>query len=117
MVPTWNYAAVHAYGRVEIVEDKDALLDIVRETVRVYEQAMARPWSFEPLSAFMDRMLKQIVGFRIEIATIEGKWKLNQNHPAERRRKVVRVLEGRGDENATAIAALIRRGLEEGVGP
>src|ERR1700751_5814241 len=37
VVPTWNYVAVHAYGRVEIVEDADALLEIVRETVRVYE--------------------------------------------------------------------------------
>src|SRR4051794_14540219 len=43
VVPTWNYAAVHVYGRVQTIEDESALLDIVREMVRVYEQAMPRP--------------------------------------------------------------------------
>ena len=47
VVPTWNYTAVHAYGRVQIIEDEDALLDIVQRSVRVYEQAMPRPWSFD----------------------------------------------------------------------
>ena len=53
-------------------------------------------------------MLAQIVGFRIEIEKIEGKWKLNQNHPVERRQKVVRALQERGDENAQAIAAMMQ---------
>ncbi len=108
VVPTWNYTAVHASGRVEVIEDEGALLDIVRETVRVYEQAMPRPWSFDGSGAFVGRMLTQIVGFRIEIERIEGKWKLNQNHPAERRKKVVRALQERGDENAQAIAGMMQ---------
>ena len=37
VVPTWNYAAVHAYGRVEVVEDKESLLDIVQRSIAVYE--------------------------------------------------------------------------------
>ena len=60
--------------------------------MRVYEKAMPQPWSFDSSSTFMERMLAQIVGFRIEIEQIEGKWKLNQNHPVERRRRVVRAL-------------------------
>ncbi|MGH7168714.1 MAG: FMN-binding negative transcriptional regulator [Gemmataceae bacterium] len=107
VVPTWNYAAVHAYGQVEVVEDKGALLDIVQRSVRVYEQAMPRPWSFDPSSTFVERLLTQIVGFRIEVQKIEGKFKLNQNHPAERRKKVVQVLRERTDENAQAIAAMM----------
>ena len=59
----------------------------------------------------MQRMLAQIVGFRIEIAKLEGKWKLNQNHPVERRQKVVRALSERGDENALAIAAMMQARL------
>ncbi|HTU93160.1 MAG TPA: FMN-binding negative transcriptional regulator [Gemmataceae bacterium] len=108
VVPTWNYTAVHAYGKVQIIEDEAALLDIVREMVRVYEQGMPRPWSFDPSSTFMERLLGQIVGFRIEIDKIEGKFKLNQNHPAERRKKVIRTLRQRSDENAQAIAALMQ---------
>ena len=111
VVPTWNYAAVHAYGRVEVIEDEGALLDIVERSVRVYEQAMPRPWSFDPSSTFVERMLAQIVGFRIEIEKIEGKWKLNQNHPVERRRKVVRALSEQDNENAQSIAAMMQARL------
>ncbi len=108
VVPTWNYTAVHARGRIEIVEDRAALLEIVQRSVQVYERAMPRPWSFDPSSTFVDRLLPQIVGFRIAVEKIEGKWKLNQNHPVERRRKVVRALQERGDENAQALAALMQ---------
>src|SRR5262249_47198328 len=108
VVPTWNYTAVHAYGPVEVVENKAAVLDIVQRSVRVYERAMPRPWSFDASGTFAERMLGQIVGFRIEVEKIEGKWKLNQNHPIERRKKVVWALQQRDDENAQAIAALMQ---------
>jgi transcriptional regulator len=108
VVPTWNYTAVHAYGRVKVTEDKHALLDIVQRSVDIYEQAMPRPWSFDHSSTFVERMLAQIVGFRIDIEKIEGKWKLNQNHPVDRRKKVIHVLQQRSDENAQAIAALMQ---------
>jgi transcriptional regulator len=115
VVPTWNYTAVHAYGRVEVVEDMEALLEIVQRSVRFYEGAMPRPWSFDPASPFVQRLLAQIIGVRIEVEKIEGKFKLNQNHPAERREKVVRALRKRADENAQAIAALMQAILlEEG---
>jgi len=117
VVPTWNYVAVHAYGRVRLVEDQPGLLDIVRRSVEVYERAMPRPWSLGEADTFAERLLKQIVGFRIEIERLKGKWKLNQNHPVERREKVVRALGERGEENSTAIAALMRQQLGEGVVP
>jgi transcriptional regulator len=108
VVPTWNYAAVHAYGRVEVVETKGAVLDIVQRSVRVYERAMHRPWSFDPTTTFSERMLGQIVGFRMDVEKFEGKFKLNQNHPAERRKKVIRALQHRDDEDAQAIAAMMQ---------
>jgi transcriptional regulator len=112
VVPTWNYTAVHAYGRIQIIDEQSTLLKIVQDTVRVYESPMPRPWSFDGVGTFAERMLSQIVGFRIEIDKIEGKWKLNQNHPVERREKVVRALERRrDDENTEAVAAMMRRML------
>jgi transcriptional regulator len=108
VVPTWNYTAVHAYGQVEIIEEKGALLEIVQRSVRVYEQAMPRPWSFDASTTFVERLLAQIVGFRIEVEKIEGKFKLNQNHPAERRQKVIRALRQRGGDDAVAVAALMQ---------
>jgi transcriptional regulator len=109
VVPTWNYTAVHTYGRIQIIEDKDALLEIVQKTVRLYESAMPQPWSFDSSGTFAERMLAQIVGFRIEIDKIEGKWKLNQNQPVERREKVIQALQQlKGDQNAEAVAAMMR---------
>ncbi|HEX4608199.1 MAG TPA: FMN-binding negative transcriptional regulator [Urbifossiella sp.] len=107
-VPTWNYIAVHATGRAELVEDRDELLAIVRRSVDVYEAGMPRPWRLDVGSTYVDRLLAQIVGFRLVIDRLEGKWKLNQNHPPERRAKVVRALEAAGGENAIGIAAAMR---------
>jgi transcriptional regulator len=107
VVPTWNYAAVHAYGRVQVIHDENSLFEIVAKMVGVFEQSMPRPWTVDPSSTFVKRLVAQIVGFRIDIDKIEGKFKLNQNHPVERRRKVVRALQQRGDENALAVAALM----------
>jgi transcriptional regulator len=111
VVPTWNYTAVHAYGPIQIIEDQSGLREIVQKTVRLYESVMPRPWSFDASGTFAERMLAQIVGFRIEIDKIEGKWKLNQNHPVERREKVVRALDGQGGENAAAVAVMMRQML------
>jgi transcriptional regulator len=108
-VPTWNYVAVHAYGRLELVEDHAGLLAILRRSVDVHEQSMPRPWTLDESPAFIDRLLPQIVGFRIVIDRLEGKLKLNQNHPLERRAKVARALAERKDENSSAIADLMRR--------
>jgi transcriptional regulator len=108
VVPTWNYAAVHVYGRVQVIEDETRLLKVVQEMVRVYEQSMPQPWSFDGSTLFLKRWLAQIVGFRIEIEKIEGKWKLNQNHPVERRSNVIQALQERPDENAQAVAAMMQ---------
>jgi transcriptional regulator len=108
VVPTWNYVAAHVYGRAEIIEDESGLLDIVQKSVQLFERGMPQPWSLDGSTTFMKRMLAQIVGFRIEIENIEGKWKLNQNHPVERRTKVIRALQERGHENASAVARMMQ---------
>jgi transcriptional regulator len=111
VVPTWNYIAVHAYGRAEVIEDRAELLEIVQRFVSVYEESMPRPWSFDGKATFIERLLSQIVGFRILIDKLEGKWKLNQNQPVERRKKVVQALTDRGGEEALAMATLIQQRL------
>jgi transcriptional regulator len=116
VVPTWNYVSVHAYGRFQVIADRSALLDVIQKTVRFYEQAMPRPWSLGGPATFVERMLAQVVGFRIPIERIEGKMKLNQNHPVERRRKVVRALREQGGENARAVAALMQAMLPRDAG-
>jgi transcriptional regulator len=114
VVPTWNYVAVHVYGTLRLVEDPAALSAIVRDTVAVYERSQPQPWTIRGSREFLDRMLRAIVGFQIEIARIEGKWKLNQNQPAQRRRKVVAALRMQESEQATVMAELVERTLADG---
>ena len=111
LVPTWNYLAVHVYGEITIVEDESSLQELLHSLVEVYERAMPKPWSFDPSATYVKQNLAEIVGFRIDITKIEGKFKLNQNHPVERRAKVVSALRVSGGENAQAIAAAMQATL------
>ncbi|WZO97695.1 FMN-binding negative transcriptional regulator [Isosphaeraceae bacterium EP7] len=110
MVPTWNYVAVHAYGILTPVEGRDDLLDILRRSVDVYEAGRQPPWLFDESGVNVDGLLKAIVGFRIELTRLEGKWKLGQNHPEPRRRRTAEALRSQPDADSIAIAALMEEG-------
>ena len=108
VVPTWNYAAVHVYGTFRAVHDEAAMMRIVRDYVDFYEATLSPRWQLDPDSEFNRKLVRAIVGFRIDIRRIEGKWKLNQNHPKSRREKVIRALESIDDRDAKEIASLMR---------
>jgi transcriptional regulator len=110
-VPTWNYVAVHAYGAFQTFDDRDRLLDVLRRSVRFYEGPRPAPWAFDESAGHVDKMLRAIVGFRIEITRLEGKWKLSQNHPERRQRKVASALAARPDDDSQAIARLMEERL------
>ncbi len=93
----------------EILPVDAELLEIVQRSVAIYESNMPQPWAFDGSATFIERLLAQIVGFRIVIESIEGKWKLNQNHSIERRLKVIDALNNHGGENARAIADSMRQ--------
>ncbi|HEV3121341.1 MAG TPA: FMN-binding negative transcriptional regulator [Isosphaeraceae bacterium] len=116
VVPTWNYVAVHAYGKLELVEARANLLEILRKSVTFFESARTSPWNFDEADSALSKLLPTIVGFQITITRIEGKWKLGQNRPEEQRQSVIRVLEGRRDEDSQEIARLMserRSGAEQ----
>ncbi len=107
-VPTWNYVAAHVYGQYGSVTDEGKLRQILKQMVEVYESPLSKPWDMKGLpEAYLDKMMKGIVGFEIPVSRIEGKWKLSQNHPEERRQKVIRSLEKQGTPNSLAIAKLM----------
>lgn len=110
-VPTWNYVAVHAHGALRLVEDRAGLRDILRRVVEAYESPRPRPWAYDEDDPEVEKMLGAIVGFEIEIARLEGAAKLSQNHPEERRRKVIRALEAGPEEDSRAIARLMAETL------
>jgi transcriptional regulator len=113
VVPTWNYVAVHASGRFQPIHDRDVLWQIVQDLVAVHEGARRKPWTLNERTSYLDNLLKGIVGFRIAIDRLEGKWKLGQNHPPERRRRAATALRQEGGEDARAIAELMERTIGE----
>jgi transcriptional regulator len=114
-VPTWNYIAVHAYGRLERVEEEADSIALLKQTVAAYEAGQPQPWLLPESPEFVAKLAAQIVAFRIPIERLEGKWKLNQNRPIEQQARVIERLTEQADENAMAIAAamhdLTRRAL------
>ena len=111
-VPTWNYIAVHAYGRLTCIEDPAALRQIVDDSVERYERSQPVPWKLTAPQDFIDNLLAQIVGFKIEITRLEGKWKLNQNHPVERRVRVFTALRSQATGDSRAIADAMEATLD-----
>jgi transcriptional regulator len=108
-VPTWNYADVHAYGAVRLVEEREWLLGFLRRLAERHEREAAAPWRVDDLPpAYRDGMLNGIVGFEIRVERLEGKFKLSQNRPAADRPRVAAALEEQGDPGALGVARLMR---------
>jgi transcriptional regulator len=108
VVPTWNYVAVHAYGAIEFFHDADRLLDVVTRLTNLYEQALAEPWAVtDAPEAFIQTLLRGIVGFRIPITRLEGKRKMSQNRSAADRAGVATALTASERDSDRAVAALI----------
>lgn len=108
-VPTWNYVAVHAYGVLRLIEDKAHTAHRLEQMIEKYEGSRSQPWPFDAGSDFHQKLFDGIIGFEIEITRLEGKWKLNQNHPAERRQRVIAALNAAGGENNHAMAKLMEQ--------
>jgi len=114
VVPTWNYATVHAYGPLRAIDDPAWLRQFVEHLTDRHEAELAATtgdpsWKVgDAPAAYLDRQLKAIVGIEIPIARLDGKWKVSQNRPAEDRAGVVAGLERGGGPAQLAMAALVR---------
>ena len=116
-VPTWNYTAVHAYGKPKIVQDGADLRKMLTELVATYEPPMAqasqvesslvKPWSTDWSDARNEPLLKAIVGFELEITRLEGKFKLSQNKPAADRAGVIKALQQSTDQDERGVADMM----------
>ena len=109
VVPTWNYAVVHAHGPLRAIEDPDWLRGLVERLTSRHERARSEPWKVTDAPAdFVDKMLRAIVGLEIPIARLAGKWKLSQNRSDADRRGVVEGLSREGGERGAAMVELMR---------
>jgi transcriptional regulator len=102
VVPTWNYAVVHAYGTLSVYSEPERLRAFLDRLTAMHEAGQIRPWM--PADAppeYVEGLLKAIVGVELVITRMEGKWKVSQNQPAENRLGAAEGLE--------EMAQLVRR--------
>ena len=105
-VPTWNYIAIHAYGQAETFDTPERLRPLLHELTHKHEHRRAQPWTLdEAPPAYIDSMLRAIVGFELRIERLEGKWKLGQNRDKNDYDSVRSNLAGSGLSNEAELAA------------
>lgn len=110
VVPTWNYATVHAHGVAQAFDDPARLLALVTRLTERHEASQARPWRVQDAPAdYLASMLKAIVGIEIPVQRWVGKWKVSQNRPAADQQGVVDGLMAQGSEAAAQMAALVKQ--------
>ncbi len=108
VVPTWNYAVVHAHGTLHAVDDAPWVHDLVSGLTSHHEASRPQPWAVSDApDDYVQQMLRAIVGIEIPVARLVGKWKISQNRGAADRQGVAAGLTADG---MGAMAALVRGG-------
>lgn len=106
-VPTWNYIAVHAYGKLELCEDDASKEAALSNLIEANEPGYLERWRTMP-DGYRRSMLGRIVAFRIAIERIEGKFKISQNRP-EQDRIAVQAAQAFGSDDERALAEWMKR--------
>lgn len=108
VVPTWNYATVHAAGTLRFFHDPDRLLEVVSRLTERFESERVHPWRVgDAPEDFVRQLVRGVVGLELEVERMVGKYKLSQNRPAEDRAGVVDGLRREGDAGGRALAELM----------
>jgi len=111
-VPTWNYAAVHAYGVAKIIEDRKAKEKNQRHLIEVMDPEWLKQHDRLPRE-YIEQMLDGIVNFTIAVTRIETRWKLSQNRGRREMELIAEALEKTGHAGDRALAELTRKHLVE----
>ena len=112
-VPTFDYAVVHAHGTLRVIEDRDWLLAFLERLTTRHEADQPQPWQVgDAPPAYIDKLLKAIVGIEIPLARLEGKWKMEQKNSLQDRTRVASELSRDSmPEPARQLAALMAKSL------
>lgn len=108
VVPTWNYAVVHAYGVLRIVDDAPWLRAQLEALTNQNEASFAEPWAVSDAPVdHIERIMAGIVGVEMVITRLIGKWKVSQNQPTQNQVGVISGLESSGLQESKKMAALV----------
>lgn len=106
-VPTWNYQSVHVYGKPRVITDYDEAYELLNRLVNQYESNS--PYQLESLPKdFVEKEIKGIVAFQIEVTRIEANYKLSQNRKDEDYANIVTQLEKRTDDLSHGVAEAMK---------
>lgn len=109
-VPTWNYIAVHAYGKAKVIEEQKELISLMENTIVAFENKFMEQWR-NLSSDYINNMLKAIVAFEIEVIKMEGKFKLSQNKTKVEQENIIHSLSDSEDTAAKGIADEMKKRL------
>jgi transcriptional regulator len=110
VVPTWNYVVVHAYGKLNIVDNSKWLSAQLERLTNQNEVQFSEPWAVAdaPLE-FTEKLLTSIIGIEMKITNLLGKWKVSQNQPFQNRESVMAGLNASNQLGASKMAELVKK--------
>lgn len=113
VVPTWNYAVVHAYGLLRIVDNASWLREQLDALTEHNESSFPEPWGVaDAPPEHIERIMAAIVGVEMVITKLLGKWKVSQNQPTQNQVGVISGLKASGLTKSEAMAALVEAGAK-----
>jgi len=106
-VPTWNYIAVHAYGKGRVIHDAVEVMNVMESTINNYDALYEQQWN-RLLGDYKVKMLKGIVAFEIVVADLQAKKKLSQNRTETEQQKIIYTLSKSNTTNEHLIADFMK---------
>jgi len=107
-VPTWDYIAVHAYGKAEIIEDEAAKIIALEQMISFYEKDYLHQWA-SLSDKFKMGMMRGIVAFKLEVTDLQGQKKVSQNKTEVERKRIADHLEKSKATTEKEIADYIKK--------
>lgn len=103
-VPTWNYIAIHAYGKATLIDSPETKAQLLEQTIQFYEAGYLKQWDGLP-NDYKQNMMKGIVGFEIIVDDLQAKKKLSQNKTDKERESIISELNRKPNSTEKEIAA------------
>jgi transcriptional regulator len=110
-VPTWNYATVHAWGKLSMLPEPADVGPVLERMLLAYESPLPTPWKNTLPRDVMDKLIASMVAFRMPIERLEGKFKLGQNRATTDQIGAIEALEKSGDDESQSLARFAREYL------
>ena len=111
-VPTWNYIAIHAYGKARLIHGRKAVFEVLDKMMDNFEPAYKEQWT-SLSSEYKNRMAEGIVAFEIEISDLQSKEKLSQNKKINERENIINSLSKSEHENERTIADYMNKKIKK----